>query len=127
MPITRRIIVSVEWVLIAYFLIHLVFMLFDLPSALQAQPCGSTSAEQSCYPWGSDGPSGEYWNYRSKLIYLTSEIFEIVVVALGLIGTWLLPPGRRVLALMSVIALTWLSEPILWAFFGDSFAASFHP
>lgn len=42
----------------------------DLFWAISAEPCPAPD----CYPWGAEGPAGEYWRYRSKMHYVASGL-----------------------------------------------------
>jgi hypothetical protein len=103
----RRAVVICEWILISLFALVSVFLLLDLPSAWQAQPCSMRPITPDCYPWGmTEGPmEGPSWSYASKQNYLVSGIYLLGVSLLALILMPWLPPGRRILALLAAIAL----------------------
>ena len=46
----------------------------DLIAALRAQ-CDAVPASEYCHVWAAtEGPSADFWNYRSQSVYLQSEV-----------------------------------------------------
>ena len=106
----RRAVVVFEWVLIGLFVLVLTMVLFDLPSAWNAQPCSVKSITPDCYPWGFEGPAGGSWNYASKKNYLVTSVFAAIVSCTALVSTLVLPQGRRIFVLLIGMALIYLSD-----------------
>jgi hypothetical protein len=110
----RRAIIICEWILISLFAFVLVMMPLELSSAWNAQPC-SIEVTRDCYPWGmTEGPmEGSSWNYASKKNYLVSSFYLLGVALLALIPMPWLAPGRRILALLTAIALLYVGHHLI--------------
>jgi hypothetical protein len=52
----------------------------DLIAALQAQ-CDLVPVSQYCQVWGAEGPSADFWNYRSQAAYLQSAIARAAILS----------------------------------------------
>ena len=101
----RRAVIVGEWILIGGFAFLLVFLLLDLPSAWFAQPCSIRPSVPNCYPWGSEGPAADAWNYSSKHTYLASVFYDLGAIAIGLSALIWLSAGRRILVLLAALTL----------------------
>jgi hypothetical protein len=96
----RRAAVFAEWLLIVLFAFILLAILVDLPMAWNAQPCSVPPVSHDCYPWGTEGPAGEHWNYGSKQTYLASSIVSAVLICAAFSGAFFVSAGRRILVLL---------------------------
>ena len=109
----RRAVVVSEWLLIGGSAFFFAMLLLDLPVAWFAQPCSVQPNAANCYPWGSEGPSAEYWHYSSKRTYLASTFYDLAVVAIGLSALLWLTAGRRILVLLAVVILLFAGRHIV--------------
>lgn len=99
-----------QYPLIAWLVLMLIVAGFDLPSAWNAQSCGTPGAGPNCYPWTTEGPSGDFWNYASKRLYLASGMFDALVAAAAL-ATWpLFAKDRRFIVILIAILLIYTTR-----------------
>jgi hypothetical protein len=111
----RRLVVVIERILVGLFAIEIAMMLLDLSQAWNAQPC-SVNVTPTCYPWGTEGPTAGSWNYLNKRNYLTSEIFTLTVLTLGLSLALALRRNIRIVALIAAILLLAVSDYFIPSF-----------
>jgi hypothetical protein len=93
----------------------MVTLIWDYASALLAVPC-AVEISSRCYPWGNEGPAGEFWNYRTKSIYLQSSVVTTFAVAVGVFAPFVARGRRSGLAatlffpVSGFLGVQWLGE-----------------
>jgi hypothetical protein len=113
MELARKVVVICEWVLISFFGLFLLILVFDLPSAWNAQAC-RIQITPNCYPWGGEGPAADAgWSYASKRNYLASGIYSLAVLSVTLGPAFFFQPGRRLPVLLFAVVLFYLGDHLL--------------
>ncbi len=79
-------------------------LIHDLAEAFGATSC-SVSSVQDCYPWGREGPSGDFWHYASREAYLASGLAGVVVLLLAFVVPFFVRAGGIGLAAMIGVLL----------------------
>jgi hypothetical protein len=51
-----------------------------------AKACSQPQAGLGCYPWGTEGPAGDFWNYANKNVYLTSLLVDLGILAVAIVA-----------------------------------------
>ncbi len=92
-----------------------VIVAIDLSMAIEAQGCSQTDAGSDCYPWGVEGPAADYWQYKSKEIYLLSGAIAVLLPWSALLGLLITRSARSNLvravvglSLVVVVIMPWL-------------------
>ena len=113
----QRLSVVIQCTLIAMAALLLAMLTGDLIDAWNAPSCAERIAA-NCYPWGGEGPAADAgWHYASKKNYLTSSVFSLTVLVLGLLAAVWLRSGKRIAALAAALALVASSNIFLpWIF-----------
>ncbi len=106
----------IEVILLIIFAAALFLALSDLISAFDGVICRDYAELElgGCYPWGWEGPSADFWPYRSREAYLTAGLLRLGLVVAGLAlpffarRKWLNALAMLVLLVIAYPAMLWV-------------------
>jgi len=97
-------------------------VIWDIVQAVGAVACKNVAELDagSCYPWGWGGGFAEFWELRSRELYLVSRALDIFVFAIAFCMPFVVADRRYSILAMLVIpiagsvALKWLPHLMGW-------------
>lgn len=76
----------------------------DMIAALGAHACATPGKPAAgCYPWGAEGPVAGDWAYKTKLNYLVSGAYRLVVSVCTLVAPLVTASWRGTILLVGTI------------------------